>query len=236
MLGHPALFLAQVRGDTERKALFAQKHVSAVSGVDRHDRVVFGEMHDVSLFGIDVALAVEALDEIAVFTQLFEAGGADPRHDFHVENDVNGVGDFNAYFGERRPDHAHGIGNDVHRSALHLAAGDLLDHLISFIGRHPFDDGMRHRVLFFPRADKRSVLYAGDVVFRGSVQIAIGQKLLVELEDFSGSHGLRAQSVSLRLAAVDPDDFVRLSKRRAVFNKLQNLFVVGHHIGYLLKS
>ena len=95
---------------------------------------------------------------------------------------------------------------------------------------------MRHRVLFFPRADKRSVLYAGDVVFRGSVQIAIGQKLLVELEDFSGSHGLRAQSVSLRLAAVDPDDFVRLSKRRAVFNKLQNLFVVGHHIGYLLKS
>ena len=34
MLGHPALVLAQVGGDAQRKALFAQQHVAAVTGVD----------------------------------------------------------------------------------------------------------------------------------------------------------------------------------------------------------
>jgi len=95
---------------------------------------------------------------------------------------------------------------------------------------------MGKRVLFFPAANERSVLYAGDVVFRRSVQIAIGKKLLVELDDFAGSDRFRAQCVPLRLAAVDPDDFVRAGERRAVFDKFKHFFVVGHHIGYLLEK
>lgn len=175
MLGHPALVFAEVGRDTQREAFLAEKHVSAISGVDGDNGIIFGEVHDISLFGIDVALAVEALDEIAVFAQLVEAHRADSGHDFHVENDVNGVGDLDTDLGEGGSDHAHGIRNDVHGSALHFAAGDLLHHFVGLIGRHPFYDGMRHGVLFLSAANERSVLDASDVVFGRSVQIAVGK-------------------------------------------------------------
>ena len=233
VLRHPALFLAEIGGDAQREALLAQKHVAAVSGVDGNDRVVFGEVQDVALFGIDVALAVEALDEIAVLAQLVQAHLAHAGHDLHVQDDVDGVGHFDADAGEGGADHAHRIGNDVHRSALHFAAGDIRRHLICLFGIHPLDDGMRHRVLFPAAADKGPVLHAGDVVLRRPVQIAVGKQLFVELDHLARRHGFRPQGVPLRFAAVDPDDLVRAGERRAVLDELQHFLVVGHvgHIG-----
>ena len=61
MLGHPALVFAQVRGDTESEALFAQQNVSAVAGVYRDNSVVLREVHDISLLSVNVAFAVEAV-------------------------------------------------------------------------------------------------------------------------------------------------------------------------------
>ena len=92
---------------------------------------------------------------------------------------------------------------------------------------------MRHGVLFLSAANERSVLDASDVVFGRSVQIAVGKQLFVEFDELAGSDRFRTESVPLRFAAVDPDDFVRLSERRAVFDEFKH-FLVLSHIGYLL--
>lgn len=61
-------------------------------------------------------------------------------------------------------------------------------------------------VLFFSGADQSSVLHTGHIVLCGSVQIAVGQQLLVELDHLAGFHSLRLQGVDLFLRTVDPND------------------------------
>ena len=234
VLCHPAFVLAEVRGDTKREAFLAEKHVSAVCRVYGYDRIVFGEMHDISLFGIYVAFAVETFYEIAVFAELLIAINAHSRHDFHIQHNVDRIGDFDTDLRERRSHNAHRIGNNVHRSALHLALSNLFHQRIRFFRIHPFHDGMRHSVLFLSRTDERAVFHTRHVVFRRSVQIAIGQQLVVEFDHFSRCHRFGAEGVALRFAAVDPYDLIGLSEFRAFFHELQNFFVF-RKIGFYFK-
>ena len=90
---------------------------------------------------------------------------------------------------------------------------------------------MRHSVFFFSGADERTIFHAGYVVFCGSVQIAIGQKLFVQLDHFARSHRFGAERVALRFAAVDPHDFIGLGKLCAVFHELQ-YFLVFRKVGF----
>ena len=84
VLRHPALVLAEEGSDAQREALFAEQHVSAVCGVDGDDGIVLGEVHDIALLGIDVALAVQTFDEVAVLAQNVVAVKPDAGHDRHV--------------------------------------------------------------------------------------------------------------------------------------------------------
>src|SRR6266581_5602931 len=54
------------------------------------------------------------------------------RHDSHAEHDVNGIGDFKAYFGEPRIWRPHDVGNDKHRSPGHPTLQHSLELGISF--------------------------------------------------------------------------------------------------------
>jgi hypothetical protein len=92
---------------------------------------------------------------------------------------------------------------------------------------------MRKRVFFIFTANKGSVFYARNVVFSRSVVVAVRKKFLVELNDFARSASFFSQSVSLCVAAVNPNHFVGLSKRLAIRNELEHFLVVGHNV-YLL--
>lgn len=59
-------------------------------------------------------------------------------------------------------------------------------------------------------ADESPALNSCNVVDGGAVEIAIGQKLLIELYHFAGRASLCTQSLDLLVAAVYPDDFVGL--------------------------
>lgn len=72
MFRHPALVLAQIGRDAQRKALFAQKHVAAVTGIDRPDGVILGEMQNVAFAFVDIRSRVQAFDEIAVLAHGFQ--------------------------------------------------------------------------------------------------------------------------------------------------------------------
>ena len=226
MFRHPALVLAQIGRDAQRKALFAQKHVAAVTGIDRPDGVILGEMQNVAFAFVDIRSRVQAFDEIAVLAHGFQNVFAHPGHDGHVQYDVDAVREFDAAFGEFAAHDAHGIGYNVHGSALHGAFEDLARHFIGGRRIHPVVDGAGVFLVF--AADKRSVLYARNVVDGGSVEKAFGEKILVEPDHFARGASLRAQIFDLLFAAVYPDDLVGLTKRRALVDKLQNLLVVGH--------
>ena len=90
MLSHPALFPALVRSNAERKALFAEKNVSAVSGVDRNNGVILGELADIALFGVNIAVdacrpRTQSFDVAQNVEHLLTYAG----HNSHVENNIH---------------------------------------------------------------------------------------------------------------------------------------------------
>ena len=210
MLSLPAFVFALIGSDTKCEALFAEQHVPAVTGVYGNDGVVFRELANPSLFSVNVAFAVKAAHPVVGVAEHFQNFLADTRHNAHIEHDVNRVGKLNTGFCKRRTDRAHGIGNDIHGSALVAVAGNIVNHFIGFFGVHPVVGGAG--ILFLFGADEGSVLHAGHVVDRGSVIIAIGEQFLVEFDQFAGGAGFFAKRFNLLFRAVNPDDFVGLHK------------------------
>ena len=101
MLCHPALVLAQVGSDAQRKALFAQQHVSAVTGVDGNDGVVLREVADIALLLIDVCTcSAGRCTQSLLSPSASEHFLAHAGHDGHVQHNIDGVGQLNADFGK----------------------------------------------------------------------------------------------------------------------------------------
>ena len=204
VLGEPALAAAKLGGDAQREALFALQHVAAVIGVDRDDLVLLREVDDVAVFGVELGLGVHAEDHIAAVAERLEHLCADARHDRHVQHDIDRVGDLDAVLGKRGADHAHRVGDDVHRAASHGAAQNLVQLGLHLVRIHPV---VRGAGLFAgPGADKCPALDTRHVV---EVEIAAGQLFLVELDELAGLHGDLSQGIELGLRAVNPDDLFR---------------------------
>ena len=171
---------------------------------------------------------MQTLDKVGAVAERFENVVADSRHDEHVENDVDRVGQLDAVLCEVGADDTHGVGNDVHRLALHRAGKQLGQLCIAFSGRHPVVDVAG--VLLLRGADKGAVFDACNVVERSSVQVAVGEQLLIELDELAGGAGFLAQFFGLRLGTVDPDDLVRLRHSGHFVDPLCDMNVFGHSI------
>ena len=210
MLGHPAFVSALIGGYAQSKALFAQQNVSAVTGVDRNNGVVLGELADISLFLVDVAFAVKSSDPVVAVAENVKNGLAHSCHDCHVEHNINGIGDFDTDLGKLGANGTHGVRNYIHGSALIAVSCDVGKHFIGFAGLHPVVGGAC--LLLGGSADKGAALNTGNVVNGGAVEVASGELFLVELDHFAGSAGFLAELLKLLLAAVDPNDLFGLYK------------------------
>ena len=137
--------------NAERKTLFSEKGVSAVSRAIGPDHAVFGEVGDVLVFDIStgpltvVAFAfgeglsyrVQAGNEFAVSTENVEDLGAYAGHDVHVADNVLGVGDFNTDFGDVRTNRTHGEGDNIHGASLHTTGVEAGHGFFQFVGINP---------------------------------------------------------------------------------------------------
>ena len=226
VLGHPALVFALVGGDAQGEALLAQQHVAAVTGVHADDIVVLGEVADVPLLLVDVALAVQALHPVGAVAQHVQHSLAYPGHNGHVQHHVDGVGDLQADLGQGGAYGAHGVGDDIHGTALVAAPRDVEQHLIGLLGVHPVVGGAS--VLFLAGADEGAAFHTGHVVDGGAVQVAARQLLLVELNHFAGFAGLLAKALQLLLRAVDPDDLIGGDQLFHFVKPSQHGLIVGH--------
>ena len=219
MLGEPALAAAELGGDAQREALFSLQHVAAVVRVDRDDLVLLREVDDVAVFGVERDLGVHAEDHIAAVAERLEHLCADARHDRHVQHDIDRVGDLDAVLGKRGADHAHRVGDDVHRAASHGAAQNLVQLGLHLVRIHPV---VRGAGLFAgPGADKCPALDTRHVVDVAAIEIAAGQFFFIEFDELAGFHGDLAQGFELGLRAVDPDDLFRGREFGSFLHQLQ---------------
>ena len=76
-------------------------------------------MTDVALFGIEIAGAVQPLDEFAVIAKFIHRDLPHAGHNPHVGDNKGAVSDFDADFRHRAAERTHQIGNDVQRPSLH---------------------------------------------------------------------------------------------------------------------
>ena len=220
MFSHPAFLPALVGSDTESKALLTEKNVTAVCGVNGNDGVVFGEVADVSLFGIYVTFSVETSYPVVGVAENVEDSLTDTSHNSHVEYNVDGVGNFDTDLSERRADRTHGERNNVHGSALVGTASDIIELCVHFLGFAPVVGGTC--VFFFLGADEGSVFYTSNVVGFGSVIVATGELFFVELDHFACCASFSAKSFELFFATVDNNYVIGSEKSFHVFNPIEN--------------
>ena len=219
MFRHPSFFSAEVGRDAERKALLAEQDVSAVAGVDRPDGVVLREMADVAVLLVELRLRVKTLDETGVVAERVENVVPHAGHNQHIQNDVDRVGQLDAVLRERRTDDPHGVRDDVHRLPFHRAVIEFRETSVAFLRVDPVIDITG--VLLFACADEGTPLHARDVVDRGSVQVAPGEKILIQFRQLAGGTGLAPEFIRLLFGTVDPEDFRGTGHLRHLVNPIQ---------------
>ena len=89
MLCLPHLFFTEIGSYTKSKALFTEKYVAAVSGVNGDDSVVLRELADPSLFGINITFAVHTANPIIGIAESVKNLFADSCHDIHIKNNID---------------------------------------------------------------------------------------------------------------------------------------------------
>ena len=184
-------------------------------------------MADVTVVFVEISLGVETLDVIRAVAESFENVVSDSGHDKHIENDVNGVCELDAVLREIGAYDAHGVGNDIHCSALHGAAVKLCELLVAFLGIHPVVDVSG--VFLLRCADEGSSFNTCNVVYCCAVEIASGELFFVELDHLTRGAGFISECVCLFLASVDPNDLVGCAEGSHLIYPVEYMLVGCYH-------
>ncbi len=117
---------------------------------------------------------------VRFFAQLLRGLRAHPGHYAHAQDDVDGVGNLVADFGQRRLRRAHDVGHDKHGAPAHRALQHPMQFAVGFSRVGP----MIGRAGFFFRrgADEGELFHPRDVVRVGAMQVTTGRFLLVEFD------------------------------------------------------
>ncbi len=175
--------------------------------------------------GLQVRDRVHAAVELVRVAEAIERDLPHPRHDPHVERDVDGVGDLDADLRERRVRGTHDVGHHVHRPALHRAVVDRAELPVRVLGIHPVVG--RTRLRLRRGADEGEVLDPGDVTRARVMVVAARPLLLVERDQHLLRDRLLGEALLLGLAAVAPVDAVRLRELRHLFDPAVEMGVLG---------
>ena len=239
MLGHPAFVAGLHRRNAQGEALLAQQSVAAVTGAVGPDLAGFGEVSDVFFIhrrtGPDavVALAgaerladgVDAGNKFAVLAEHFKNFGADAGHDFHIDHNVRGIGEFDADLGNIRTDRAHREGNHIHRAALHAAVVKRSHGLLEFDRIDPVVG--RAGILLLPGSDESTGFDTRHIGRIGAEQQAVRTLRRVQANGETGVNQLVAETVIFFAGTVTPVNGVGLAQLDPALDPLDQLFVAG---------
>ena len=97
-----------------------------------------------------------------VVAEAFDRDLAHARHDPHAEHDINGIGDFEADFGQRRIGRPHHVRHDEQSATAHRALKQALQFCIRLARFAPVVG--RAGFFFGRRTDESELLHPSDVV------------------------------------------------------------------------
>jgi hypothetical protein len=117
-----------------------------------------------------------------------------------------------------RSDRTHRERYDVQGAAAHAAVKEALERRAHFGRLDPVVG--RSSLLFGLAANEGPILHARDVARMRAREVAVRTQLLVQLDEGTGAHQLRAQAVVLSLRAIAPDDALGLGEPRDLGNPL----------------
>ena len=193
MFGQPSFIASLNGGDAQSQTFLTQQGVAAVTGTERPDFTRFGEVRDIGVVGVarpcNVLNAVNqrhadgmhAGDERTVFAQNVQNLLPRARHNGHIDDDVRGIGDFNADFRNMRTQRPHRERNDVHCAAAHAPFEQTVQFFFHFLGIRPVV--RRTGVDFAFRADERAGFDACHVGRVRPRQIAVRAFLFVQFDE-----------------------------------------------------
>ena len=184
-------------------------------------------MADVAVFFVEVSLGVETLDVVSAVADSFEYVCTYSCHDEHVEYNVNGVCELDAVLSEVGAYDTHGVGDNVHCSALHGAAIELCELFVAFLGVHPVVDVAG--VFLLGSADECSAFNTSNVVYCCAVEVASGELFGIELDHFACRASFCTEGIGLFFAAVDPYDLVRCAKSSHFVNPIKYVLISCNH-------
>ena len=146
------------------------------------------------------------------------------RHDPHAEDDINGIGNFEADLGKRRIRRSHDVGDDEHRATAHRAFQQAMKFCVSFCWLSPII--CRSSLLFRRCADESELLDPRDVVRIRSMQIGTRDLFLVELEQHTSLHGLIEKKLIFTIGTVAPENVFRVGERSDFVHPIEHRLVV----------
>ena len=119
MLREPSFFISQIRRYTKSKALFTQKNISAITGVNGHNRIVFRKLHYITIFLVKILLRVKSFNKIRIITESVKNFLTGSRHYKHIKHNIDRICKLNSDFSEIRTHNAHRIRNYIHCLSFH---------------------------------------------------------------------------------------------------------------------
>ncbi|MPN09413.1 hypothetical protein SDC9_156703 [bioreactor metagenome] len=182
-------------------------------------------MRDIAAIRIDIEHRVDAAIEPVVVSQLLESDIAGTGHGAHAEDDVDGVGDFDADLGHERAGRSHQVRDHIHRAALHGAVEQPFELGIHVFRGHPVIGWTR--VFLLHGANKGGLLHPGDIVGVRAVVIATGKLFLVQLDEDAFLDRLVKHAGALFFGAVDPVNVIWLAQFDLLLHPGKNGGVFG---------
>src|SRR5437867_1187297 len=139
-------------------------------------------------------------------------------HDAHVGDHVWAVGNLDADLGVRRGDRAHDVRDDVHGSALHRVLEEWPDLLFCLGGGHPVVGGPGVLLVF--GADEGEVFCPRHILGIRAVDVAVGQRVLVQSAEGAVSKHLANEALVFGVAAIAPHHLIGMGGAGDFINPL----------------
>ncbi len=172
--------------DSQRETFLAQQRVAAITRAETPNQFFFGEMHDESALGIEIAGRMHARHKVAGISKPIERHAAHARHDSHAGGDVCAVGHFHADPALRRIHRPHNVRNHIHRPAAITPSNSGPIFSLASAGAIQLFVGPASSLRCV--ADKRQIFRARHIVGIAAMQIAIRVSCRIQRQRVAFAH------------------------------------------------
>ena len=146
---------------------------------------------------------------------------AHPGHDFHVDDNVGRIRNFDTDLSDGGTEWTHAERYDIHGPATHRTIEQSVEDALHITPAHPVIGGAG--VIFVDAADESAVLDPRDITGVRACQEAVGAQIGIEADESTRTDKFLTKPIVLCLRTIAPDDMIGFDK----IGHLGNPFLEG---------